>query len=156
MTKLLLPVILPALAGLLATAAIVPAAAGATLDNKVIVRRVFTDIFNQGRYEVAAEIYAPDFKNHGMTRDVGLQEDQAAVRGWRAAAPDLIMTVDDEIAEGDKVVVLWRGVGTNTGSGNGYSETGARMQMRGITIWRLKDGKIVEEWSEFSEPRPAP
>jgi len=66
------------------------------------------------------------------------------------------MTVDDEIAEGDRVAVLWHGVGTNTGTGNGYAATGKRMQSRGITIWRLKDGRIVEEWSEFSEPQPAP
>jgi ketosteroid isomerase-like protein len=143
-------------AGLVPLAASAPHAAASPQSNKIIARRVFSDIFTQGRYDVAAEIFAPGFKNHGLTRDADLQEDQAAVRGWRAAAPDLVMTVDDEIAEGDRVAVLWRGVGTNTGSGNGYSATGKRMQIRGITIWRIKDGKIVEEWSQFSAPQPAP
>ena len=73
-----------------------------------------------------------------------------------AAAPDLVMTVDREIAEADCVSVLWRGTGTNTGSGNGYNATGKRMTIRGITIWRIVDGRIVEEWSEFSAPVALP
>jgi steroid delta-isomerase-like uncharacterized protein len=120
--------------------------------NKVTARRVFLEIFNQGKYDVAGEIYAPDFVNHGLTTDANLAQDQAAVHGWRDAAPDLTMTVLNEIAEGDYVTVLWTGTGTNTGTGNGYSATGKRMTMRGITIWRFVNGKIREEWSEFSAP----
>ena len=123
--------------------------------NKITARRVFLEIFNQGKYDVANEIYAPDFVNHGLTRDANLAEDQAAVHGWRDAAPDLVMTVVNEIAEGDYVTVLWTGTGTNTGSGNGYAASGKRMTMRGITIWRFVDGKIQEEWSEFRAPAVA-
>jgi steroid delta-isomerase-like uncharacterized protein len=124
--------------------------------NKIAARRVFLEIFNQGKYDVAGEIYAPDFVNHGLTTDANLAQDQAAVHGWRDAAPDLVMTVLNEIAEGDYVTVLWTGTGTNTGTGNGYSATGKRMTMRGITIWRFVNGKIEEEWSEFSAPVAAP
>jgi predicted ester cyclase len=124
--------------------------------NKATARRVFLEIFNRGKYDVAGEIYAPDFVNHGLTADANLAQDQAAVHGWRDAAPDLVMTVLDEIAEGDLVSVLWTGVGTNTGNGNGYSATGKRMTMRGITIWRFANGKIQEEWSEFSAPVASP
>jgi steroid delta-isomerase-like uncharacterized protein len=120
--------------------------------NKATARRVFLEIFNQGKYDVANEIYAPDFINHGLTRDANLAQDQAAVHGWRDAAPDLAMTVVNEIAEGDYVTVLWTGTGTNTGTGNGYTATGKRMTMRGITIWRFANGMIQEEWSEFSAP----
>jgi ketosteroid isomerase-like protein len=118
--------------------------------NKMTARRVFLEIFNQGKYDVAGEIYAPDFVNHGLTTDANLAQDQAAVHGWRDAAPDLAMTVLNEIAEGDYVTVLWTGTGTNTGTGK--SATGKRMTMRGITIWRFARGKIREEWSEFSAP----
>jgi steroid delta-isomerase-like uncharacterized protein len=117
--------------------------------NKAIARRVFTEILSQGKFEVADEIYAKDFVNHGLTRDVGLKEDQDAARGWRDAAPDLVMAVDKLVAEGDLVTVLWTGRGTNTGTGNGFPATGKKIQMRGITIWRIVDGKIKEEWSAF-------
>jgi len=120
-------------------------------ENKAIVRRVFTDIFTQGKFEVAAEIYAKDFVNHETTKDVGFNEDQANNRGWRAAFPDLEMIAEKEIAEGEYVTVLWRGRGTNTGSGNGLNATGKKAQGRGISIFRVVDGKIKEEWTEYSQ-----
>src|SRR5271157_2446503 len=80
--------------------------------NKAIARRVFDEIFNQGKFEVADEIYAKDFVNHGVTRDIGLKEDQEAARGWKVGFPDLKMTVVTEIAEGDLVSVLYTGTGT--------------------------------------------
>src|SRR5215470_14964960 len=125
------------------------AAAGETsAQRKAIARRVFEEIFNRGRFEVADEIYSKDFVNHGVSRDVGLKEDQDAARGWKSAFPDLKMTVEMMIAEGNLVTVLWRGEGTNTGEGNGLPATGKRLAGRGITIWRIEGGKIREEWSE--------
>lgn len=126
--------------------------------NKITARRVFLEIFNQGKYDVAGQIYAPDFVNHDLKSDANLAEDQMAVHRWRAAAPDLVMTVVNEVAEGEYVSVLWTGVGTNTtqGNGAGYSAAGQRMTMRGITIWRFANGRIEEEWSEFSRPVPIP
>ena len=117
--------------------------------NKAVARRVFDEIFNQGKFEVADEIYAKDFVNHGVHRDVGLKEDQDAARGWKLAFPDGRMTVLKEIAEGDLVTVLYTGTGTNTGEGNGLPATGKKIEARGITIWRILNGKITEEWSEF-------
>jgi len=128
-------------------------AADVTARNKAIARRVFDEIFNQGKFEMADEIYAKDFVNHGVTRDVGIKEDQEAARGWKLAFPDLKMTVVKEIAEGDLVTVLWTGTGTNTGEGNGLPATGKKLQGRGITIWRIVNGKITEEWSEFDQLR---
>ena len=119
--------------------------------NKAVARRVFDEIFNAGRFEVAAEIYAPDFVNHGRTRDAFLKEDQDAARGWKSAFPDLKITVQQIIAEGDLVTVLWTAKGTNTGAGNGLPATGKSAAGRGITIWRIRDGKIREEWSEFDQ-----
>jgi len=118
--------------------------------NKALVRKVFTDILSQGKFELAPEIYAKDFVNHGTTKDIGLDEAQANDRGWRAAFPDLEMTIEQEIADGDFVTVLWRGRGTNTGSGNGLNATGKKADGRGISIFRVVDGRIKEEWTEYS------
>ncbi len=92
--------------------------------NKAIVRRIFTDILSQGKFEVAPEIYAKDFVNHETTRDLGFDESQAIDHGWRAAFPDLELTIEREIAEGDFVTVVWKGRGTNTGNGNGRTRPG--------------------------------
>ncbi len=119
--------------------------------NKAIVRRVFSEILTQGKFEVAAEIYAKDYVNHGATRDLGFDESEAVDHGWRAAFPDLEFTVEREIAEGDFVTVLWKGRGTNTGSGNGLAATGKKAEGRGISIFRVVDGKIKEEWTETNQ-----
>jgi predicted ester cyclase len=119
--------------------------------NKAIVHRVFTEILSQGKFEVAAEIYAKDFVNHGTAKDLGFDESQAEDHGWRAAFPDLELNVEREIAEGDFVTVLWTGVGTNTGSGNGLNATGKKADGRGISIFRVVDGRIKEEWTETSQ-----
>jgi len=119
--------------------------------NKAVVRRVFTDILSQGKFEVAAEIYAKDFVNHEATKDLNFDESEAVDHGWRAAFPDLELTVEREIAEDDFVTVLWSGRGTNTGSGNGLNATGKRAEGRGISIFRVVDGRIKEEWTETSQ-----
>ncbi len=136
--------------------AVLPASAAsrnALEKNKAVARRVFDEIFNQGKFDVADEIYATNFVNHGVHRDAGLKEDQDAARGWKLAFPDLKMTVLKEIAEGDLVTVLYGVTGTNTGEGNGLPATGKKIEGRGITIWRIVNGKITEEWSEFDQLR---
>jgi len=122
-----------------------------TEQNKAIARRVFTQILTGGNYRAAKEVYAQDFVNHQANKDVSLPEDQEATRGWRAAFPDLEMIVEKEIAEGDLVAVFWRAHGTNTGSGNGLNATGKKAAGRGISIFRIVDGKIKEEWTEYSQ-----
>ena len=129
------------------------AAAETAEARKAVARRVFEEIFNQGKFDVANEIYAKDFVNHGVTRDIGLKEDQDAARGWRSAFPDLKTKVDKILVDGEFVTVLWSGGGTNTGEGNGLPATGKKLTGRGITIWRISGGKIREEWSEFDQLR---
>lgn len=124
--------------------------AGGTEANKAVARRVFDEILTRGNFELASELYAPDFVNHGRTSDVTLERDQAAARGWLQAFPDLRIAPEIVLAESDLVVVLWRASGTNTGEGNGLPATGRRMNGRGITIWRIENGRLKEEWSEFS------
>jgi steroid delta-isomerase-like uncharacterized protein len=135
---------------------VAPVSAGASEQerNKAVARRVFDEIFNQGRFEVADEIYAPDFVNHGLRRNVGLQEDQDYVHQEKAAFPDLKIAVDLMLAEGDLVTVVWTFRGTHTHGGyGGLPPTGTAIELRGITVWRIVDGRIREEWTTFNEMR---
>ena len=122
--------------------------------NKAIAARVFEEIFNQAKFQVADEIYAPDFVNHGLHRDATLQEDQNAVHAEKKAFPDLKMTVNLMTAKDDLVTAVWTFRGTHTDSGLGLPPTGARIELRGITVWRIVNGKISEEWTSFNELRP--
>jgi steroid delta-isomerase-like uncharacterized protein len=133
-----------------------PAAASQETRNKAVAGRVFEEIFNQGEFQVAGEIYAQDFVNHGLLRNYDLQEDQAAVHAEKKAFPDLKMSVILMAAEGDLVTAVWVFQGTHTGSGyDGLPPTGVKLELRGITVWRIVDGRIREEWTEFDQLRAA-
>jgi steroid delta-isomerase-like uncharacterized protein len=119
--------------------------------NKAIARRAFEEILSQGRFELASELYAKDFINHGIHRDASLEEDQAALKGWHQAFSDITIVPEKLIAEGDLVAIYWIAQGTNTGTGNGLPATGKKAELAGITIWRIVDGKIREEWSAFDQ-----
>jgi steroid delta-isomerase-like uncharacterized protein len=119
--------------------------------NKAIAKRAFEEILSQGRFELATELYAKDFINHGLHSNASLEEDQAALRGWHAAFPDVVVVPEKLIAENDLVTIYWIARGTNTGTGNGLPATGKKAELAGITIWRIADGKIKEEWSAFDQ-----
>lgn len=120
-------------------------------ENKALAKRAFEEILSQGHFELAEQIYAKDFVNHGVHRDVTLEEDQAALRGWHQAFSDIAIVPEKLIAENDLVTVYWIARGTNTGTGNGLPATGKKAELAGITIWRIVDGKIKEEWSAFDQ-----
>jgi len=119
--------------------------------NKAITRRAFEEILSGGRFELAAQLYAEDFVNHGIHRNASLEEDQAALKGWHQAFPDVVIVPEKLIAEDDLVAIYWIARGTNTGTGNGLPATGKKAELAGITIWRIVDGKIREEWSAFDQ-----
>jgi steroid delta-isomerase-like uncharacterized protein len=119
--------------------------------NKAIAKRAFEELLSQGRFELAERLYAKDFVNHGIHRDISLEEDQAALKGWHQAFPDIAITPEKLIAEGDLVTIYWIAKGTNSGAGNGLPATGKKAELPGITIWRIVDGKIKEEWSAFDQ-----
>ena len=119
--------------------------------NKALAKRAFEELLSKGRFELAEELYAKDFVNHGIHRDISLAEDQAALKGWHQAFSDLSIAPEKLIADGDLVAVYWIARGTNTGAGNGLPATGKKVEQSGITIWRIVDGKIKEEWSAFDQ-----
>jgi steroid delta-isomerase-like uncharacterized protein len=119
--------------------------------NKAIARRAFEEILSGGRFELAEQLYAKDFINHGIHRNASLEEDQAALKGWHQAFSDIAIVPEKLIAEDDLVTIYWIAKGTNTGTGNGLPATGKKAELGGITIWRIVDGKIKEEWSAFDQ-----
>ena len=119
--------------------------------NKALAKRAFEELLSRGRFELAEQLYAKDFVNHGLHRDISLQEDQTALKGWHQAFPDLSIVPAKLIADGDLVAVYWIARGTNTGTGNGLPATEKKVEQAGITIWRIVNGKIKEEWSAFDQ-----
>ena len=119
-----------------------------TEDNKAIVRRMTEVFYNQGAIERADQFFAATYVHHDpaspQVRDrAGLQE---AVRTFRAGWPDLHITTDELVAEGDKVLKRWTYHATHTGNLSGLPPTGKRITMSGLELFRLADGQIVESW----------
>jgi steroid delta-isomerase-like uncharacterized protein len=128
-----------------------PCASSLQEQNKVIAKRAFEEILSKGRFELAEQLYAKDFINHGIHSNANLEEDQTALKGWHQAFPDVVIVPEKLIAEDDFVTIYWVARGTNTGTGNGLPATGKKAELAGITIWRIVEGKIKEEWSAFDQ-----
>ena len=111
---------------------------------KQVARRVFDDLFTAGRYGEIDQIYDRNCTVHFGNRDLSLSEAVAEGKGWRSAAPDLVMAADQITVSGDMVNVVWSARGTHTGQGHGLKPTGKRINMRGRSVFRFANGKIVE------------
>lgn len=120
--------------------------------NKQVARRVFEDLFTGGRYGEVNQVFDPSCKVHFGGRTVGLQEAVAEGKGWKSAAPDLVMSADQVTSNGDTVTVAWTARGTHTGRGNGLKPTGKHIQMRSRSTFVLRNGRIVEANNEEYRP----
>lgn len=121
-------------------------------NNVRVARLVYEEVLSKGRIDENEGLYHANFVAHGVARDAGRAEDRAATEGWRNAIPDLRMEVLRTVADCDSVAVHWSGSGTNTGSGNGIPVTGKHLEnLWGMTIFRMENGKIREEWTSFNE-----
>jgi predicted ester cyclase len=121
--------------------------------NKGIVRRMIDEILNgQGNPDVADELFAPYYVGHNPASPVDTRGPEG-VKGFasmfRSAFPDVHFSVEDQVAEGDKVVTRWRGSGTHRGDLFGIAPTGKGASFVGITINRIEGGKVAEEWQIF-------
>jgi predicted SnoaL-like aldol condensation-catalyzing enzyme len=120
-------------------------------ENKALARRWFEDLFNAGNLEVADEIIAPEHVNHDPTlADIPPgPEGQEQVNLYRGAFTNVHISVEEQLAEGDKVVTRWSASGTHQGELMGVAPTGNQVTITGLTINRLSDGKIAESWSNY-------
>ena len=117
-------------------------------DNKALARRAWEAIDNPDLLE---EVYAADVVWHEPDREIhGIEEAKQFVSMYRTAMPDVNVTVEDMIAEGDKVVTRVTLRGTHQGETEEFGPpTGRQIEGEGITISRIEGGKIVEDWDAY-------
>jgi steroid delta-isomerase-like uncharacterized protein len=118
-------------------------------ENKALIRRYFDEFWNQGNLAATRDLIAEDAIVHYSPHDEPLRIGDIAeerVARERRAFPDLHFTIEDLVAEGDKVVARWTMQGTHQGEYVGIAPTGKRVTVGGINIYRVADGKIAEIW----------
>jgi serine phosphatase RsbU (regulator of sigma subunit) len=122
--------------------------------NKAIFRRYVEEMANQGNLEVADEIFdryiahQPD----GSTLERDPEDVRRFHRGWRSAFPDLRISIEEQIAEGDKVVSHYTIRGTHQGDFRGLAPTGKELEIKGVTTFRFSpEGKVVETWDSYDQ-----
>ncbi|MBT2498910.1 ester cyclase [Agromyces sp. ISL-38] len=117
-------------------------------ENKALTRRSWEAPDNP---DIIDEVYAPDLIWHDPGQEIqGSEEAKQYIAKYKSAFPDLSVTVEDEIAEGDKVVTRWTLRGTHHGEIEEFGPpTGRQVELNGISISRIEGGKIVEEWNSY-------
>jgi steroid delta-isomerase-like uncharacterized protein len=116
-------------------------------NNKAIVRRLIEEVWNKGNLLVVDELFAPNYEHHdASTPDFGRgpESEKKRVSLYRTAFPDLRLTIEDIIAEGETVMTRWSCRGTHKGDLRGTAPTGKQFTISGVTVNRLANGKIAE------------
>ena len=119
-------------------------------ENKQKARRMLEEAFGQGKVQIVEEILDPNFVCYDPNSESGEVRGANSIKQeieyFRNAVPDLTYTVEDQVAEGDKVVTRYTATGTHQGEFFGVAPTGKRIEMSGIQIDRFgESGKMVEE-----------
>lgn len=120
-------------------------------ENKALIRRYYEEAWNKGNLAVLDEVVSPDYVDHNLPPELppnraGLKQLMAM---YQAAFPDTVMTIEDQIAEGDRVVTRWTARGTHKGDLMGVPATGKAVTVTGIDISRIAGGQEVEHWGQF-------
>jgi predicted ester cyclase len=107
-------------------------------ENKYLVRREQEELWNHtGDLDAAEELFAAG------QAEAAKQE----AANFRQGFPDVVSTIEDLIAEGDKVVARWRSRATHQGDYMGIAPTGNRIEFTGISVYRIEEGKIAQSWN---------
>ncbi len=117
--------------------------------NKAVARRVFDEVWNGRNLDVLDEVLTDDYRNN--TPEFGVTPDRQGVKQWtqgvHQAFPDGRFTVEEMVAEGDRVVTRWTAEGTHTQPFLEIPATNKRVKVAGVTMDRIEDGKIAEGWT---------
>lgn len=122
-----------------------------TEQNKALVRRLVDEVFNRRNVSVVEELVSPDFVEHEVIPGLppgreGAKQMFAMIHG---AFPDFKGTIEDLIAEGDKVVLRWTWTGTQKGEFMGLAPLGKQMSIGVIDILQFSDGRAVAHWGQM-------
>lgn len=118
--------------------------------NKAILRRVCDEIMNQGKLSVAFELFTPTFLRNDLVSLIDGVRGASGVKDVigmvREAIPDIHATIEDMVAEGDKVVARFTLRGTHEAEFLGVPATGRPISIAVINIYRFEDGRVAEVW----------
>lgn len=123
-----------------------------TEKNKAAVRRYFEEVWNKGNLAALDEFAAPNVVPHFLPPGLpaNIEGFRQFIKLYRAAFPDVHMTVDEVIAEGDKLVDRWTATGTHKGQLMNFAPTFKKMTITGMHFERFDDkGKLIESYAEF-------
>jgi steroid delta-isomerase-like uncharacterized protein len=120
-----------------------------TETNKATIRRMVEQVWNEHRLDLVEEFFTEDFVSHiaGVPPSAGLEELKAGIAMTLNAFPDFKLSIDDEIAEGDKVVTRRTYRGTHQGELFGIPATGKQVTNEGAAVYRLVNARIAELWN---------
>ena len=120
-------------------------------ENKAIVRRYLEEAWNRGNVGILDELMAPSYARYmsGQAAPLDREGQKQRIAGFHQALPDLHLTIEDLIAEGDRVVFRITVHGTHQGILMGIAPTGKQMSVSAIDIARIVEGKIVEHWGQI-------
>jgi steroid delta-isomerase-like uncharacterized protein len=116
-----------------------------TEENKALIRR-YWQANNEHNVDIIDELMTADYVQHDTTGDMNLQDVKAHNTMVIAAFPDVTATIDDTIAEGDRVVVRMTMSGTHKGEYQGIPPTGKTAVATEMSVYRISEGKIAEGW----------
>ena len=122
-------------------------------DNKTLTRRWFEEVWNKGREATIDELAAPDAVIHGLENQGdtlrGPDEFRRFYRLFRSGLPDVQLSIDQVIGEGDLTAIRLTARATHSGDGLGVKATGRRVTVTAICMMRWRNGQIIEAWNEF-------
>ncbi len=127
-----------------------------TGENKALIRRWYEECYNKGNVAVVNEVVGADYVNHSSPHGQmpGLEAEKQYIMAIRSAFADFHLTLEDQIAEGDKVVTRLTASGTYKGGLADIPATavaGRQVTVSEVMIHRISDGKVVEGWMEFDQ-----
>ena len=115
-------------------------------ENKALVRHVY-DLLNRREMDAYFSLFAPGFIFHNYIGDFNMDQTKQIDIDWYAAFPDLHATIEEMVAEGDKVAVRVNYKGTHLGQGYGWTPTGKKINILNANTFKIIDGKLMEIWN---------
>lgn len=118
--------------------------------NLKVVSRIWDEMWNLGNFDNLETVFASDYWGHLPMMDVhGPAQFRQLVSAYRTAYPDVHLTVEDIFGMGDKLAVRWTSRGTHLGEMMGMPPSGNKIEIMGISLFRVENGKVAEEWEGF-------